>query len=219
MSDHDAAILSVDGTDRGKADRFELMLAALLGVTTLLIAFAALRASLLGDEVLKGYTESTQFYNDSSALDNADLQTFVQDQNLFLRYTEAIFKEDFEFATYMRENLFEPQLEEAVTWWEARLSEPNGPESPFEEGSPYRSPNADAVTAADAAAEASFEAGSAADDRGDKFDIATAILAVTLFSGGIASLLRSRNAQVLMVVVALTSLAVGAIYIAIGQFG
>ena len=205
----------LDRSGRG-SDRFELFAAVLLGIATLLGAYGAMRSAIVGDEVLEGFTLSSQYYAEASALDDQDTQAFVADQNVFLRYAEATFTGNDELATYLRNTLFTDELEAATVWWEAQQSLPDPPPSPFENGSPYvfgttSKPLVDA-------AESSFGAAKRADARNDRFDQATAILSITLFTGAMATLVRSRHARATLVGLAISGLALGATFVCIGEF-
>jgi hypothetical protein len=202
-----------------RSNKFELCVAALLGVAAVLAAFAALRSSMLGDEVLSGYTLSTQDYNDAIGYEAEDTQRAVQDQQLFLRYAEALNKNETEWATELRTAMFEPSLEQAVTWWEDKRDSPGAPTTPFDEGSPYELPFADKVDELYSTGDDNFNSAKRADDRGDSFDLAAAILAITLFAGGLASLLQSGAARASMIAVAVASLLFATGFVIKGQFG
>jgi Domain of unknown function (DUF4337) len=206
-------------TSNNRSDRFEIAMATLLGIATVLIAFSALRSALLGDTVLSGFTTSTQAYNDALGLASEDTQAFVQDQNLFLRYAEAKQKGDTAFANYMRNSLFEPELEQAIAWWETNEARTDGPSSPFDTGTPYASRYQAKIDQLNANGDAEFEKAKKADDQGDNFDIATAVLAITLFAGGVASLLKSRRARLMLACVGVAGLAMGLTFMAKGQMG
>lgn len=209
----------IDHTER---DRFELLIACLLGAAALLTAFCALRASLLGDTMLAGFTTSTQHYNDAIGFEAEQTQVVVEDHALFLRYIDAVQRKEADFGEYLRESLFNDNLEAAAAWWEdQRLANPDakGPMTPFDPGSPYAEPYAVEIEELNRLGDTAFAEGAAADDKGDKFDIAAAILAISLFAGGIASLLKSRRAQRLMAGMAIAAIVVGGWFAAQGQFG
>jgi hypothetical protein len=199
-----------------RSDRFELFAAVLLGIATLLTAYGAMRSAIVGDEVLEGFTLSSQYYAEASAVDDQNTQTFVADQNLFLRYAEATFSRNNGLADYLRKSLFSDQLETATVWWEGQRTAADPPESPFHDGSPYKF-DTDAQPLI-TKAEANFDAGKRADARNDRFDQATAILSITLFTGAVATLIRSRKARHAFVALALAGIALGITFIAVGEF-
>ena len=199
-----------------RSDRFELFAAILLGIATLLTAYGAMRSAIVGDEVLEGFTLSSQYYAEASAVDDQNTQSFIADQNVFLRYAEAAFTKNTELAAYLRNSLFTEQLEAATVWWERQQTGANPPESPFHEGSPYKF-EIDSKPLIDKA-ESNFNAGKRADGRNDRFDQATAILSITLFTGAMATLIRSRRARNALVALAISGIALGATFICVGEF-
>lgn len=196
--------------------RFQFFAALLLGLTALLTGYATMRSAIVGDEVLEGFTLSSQFYNDANSLDDENTQTYVADQGLFLRFAEARFAGDDELTEYLRNSLFDDRLAAAVAWWETQQTSDNPPDSPFEAGSPYR---LDDSAALEAQGDAAFEAAKKADERNDRFDQATAMLSITLFAVGLAVLVTARRARVLMVVLAIAGLCGGALLTLVGEFG
>ncbi len=197
--------------------RFEFFAALILGLAALLTGYSSMRSAIVGDEVLEGFTLSSQLYNDANSIDNANTQTAVADQALFLRYVEATFAQDDALADYLRDSLFDDRLTTAIDWWERQQAEANPPDSPFDPGSPYA--NEINPTAAAAAGDAAFDAAKRADTRNDRFDQATAMLSVTLVTVGIATLVRARPARATLMAVALAGLASGALLVSVGELG
>lgn len=196
--------------------RFEFFAAVLLGLTAILTGYATMRSAIVGDEVLEGFTLSSQHYNDANSLDDANTQTFVADQALFLRFAEASFAGEDELADYLRTSLFDDRLEAAVVWWEGQQSAGTPQDSPFEAGSPYRLED---TTALEQMGDAAFDAAKKADARNDRFDQAVAVLSITLFAVGLAVLVKARRARALMIALALAGLSGGALLTVIGELG
>lgn len=196
--------------------RFEFFAAVLLGLTAILTGYATMRSAIVGDEVLEGFTLSSQHYNDANSLDDANTQTFVADQALFLRFAEASFAGEDELADYLRTSLFDDRLEAAVVWWEGQQSAGTPQDSPFEAGSPYRLED---TTALERMGDAAFDAAKKADARNDRFDQAVAVLSITLFAVGLAVLVKARRARALMIALALAGLSGGALLTVIGELG
>lgn len=196
--------------------RFEFFAALLLGLTAILTGYATMRSAIVGDEVLEGFTLSSQHYNDANSLDDANTQTFVADQALFLRFAEASFAGEDELADYLRTSLFDDRLEAAVVWWEGQQSAGTPQDSPFEAGSPYRLED---TTALEQMGDAAFDAAKKADARNDRFDQAVAVLSITLFAVGLAVLVKARRARALMIALALAGLSGGALLTVIGELG
>lgn len=196
--------------------RFEFLAAVLLGLTAILTGYATMRSAIVGDEVLEGFTLSSQSYNDANSLDDANTQTFVADQALFLRFAEASFTGNDELADYLRTSLFDDRLEAAVVWWEAQQSAGTPQDSPFEAGSPYRLEDTSAL---EQTGDAAFDAAKKADARNDRFDQAVAALSITLFAVGLAVLVQTRRARALMMTLALVGLSGGALLTVMGELG
>ncbi len=204
--------------ERSAATRqFEFAAALLLGMAALLTAFASMRSAIVGDEVLEGFTLSSQHYSDANTIDDANSQIFIADQALFLRYVEATFENDDNLAEYLRTTLFETRLSTAVDWWEQQQSEVDPPESPFDEGTPYSFENDSAAEIA--SGDAAFEAAKRADGRNDRFDQAAALLSITLFAIGLAILVRTSRARAILAALAILGLVGGSILIVIGETG
>lgn len=196
--------------------RFEFFAAVLLGLTAILTGYATMRSAIVGDEVLEGFTLSSQHYNDANSLDDANTQTFVADQALFLRFAEASFAGENELADYLRTSLFDDRLEAAVVWWEGQQAAGTPQDSPFEAGSPYRLED---TTTLEQMGDAAFDAAKKADARNDRFDQAVAVLSITLFAVGLAVLVKARRARALMIALALAGLSGGALLTVIGELG
>lgn len=199
--------------------RIELFVAALLGIAAVLTAVSALRSALLGDEVVKGFTESSQHYGDAIAFEHAQTQQVLHDQNLFLRYVEARNADDADFAEELRSRHFTENLTAAVDWWESKPDTDEVLRTPFDEDSPYVDLHAGDIRSQNQAGDQAFERAERADNRGDLFDIAAAVLSVTLFTAGIASLLRSSSARRLTLAIAIAAMCVGIMFMIRGHFG
>ena len=197
--------------------RFEVFAAVLLGLAAMLSAFAVMRSAMIGDEVLSGFTLSSQYYNDANSFDSHNTQTFVADQNLFQRYVEARFAGDDDLARYLKEDLFRDDLRVAVVWWERRQRLAIPPESPFAEASPYRFERDPSTIYA--RGDAAFDEAKRADSRNDRFDQAVALLAITLFAAGLAALLKSRGPRRVLVTIAVCGLIAGIGFIVAGELG
>ncbi len=209
--------MTADNTTTDNAShRFEFFAALLLGLTALLTGYATMRSAIVGDEVLEGFTLSSQHYNDANNLDDANTQTYLADQALFLRFAEARFAGDEQLTDYLRTSLFDERLATAVEWWETQQTAGNPPDSPFEVGSPYR---LDDTTALEDQGDAAFEAAKKADERNDRFDQATAVLSITLFAVGLAVLVTAHRARLLMVALAIAGLCGGALLTLVGELG
>lgn len=184
----------------------ELFAAILLGIAAIFTAISAYKAALLDGDALQGYTQSTRSLNDSGTFYSQGNQTFTQDQALFVQYATASQAENAELTTYLR-TLMRPTLVKAVDWWEST----DGAKTPFEEKdeNPYAVEDFAEAEKLEKTADSQFKEGAVADDQGDKFELSSVLLAITLFLGGISTLFKSRRTQRLMLVVSTVSLGIG----------
>lgn len=167
-----------------KSKTLEIYLAILLGLAATLTAFAAFKASLIGDDMVVNYNEGIRTTDIASQAYNEGNQQFIQDQALFLEYVKANQLGDTDLANYIYSTLMTPELQASVDWWEA---EPDAI-SPFEEANTaYVLQGFEDGAALDEEAEAFFQAAQEADERSDRFELITVILAAALFFLGMAS--------------------------------
>ena len=166
--------------------RLELITAILLGLAALATAWAAFQGSQYDGQMLTSFTEANLNLSDANAYYSEGDQIFLQDEMLFLEYERAVFDGDTEFAQHLKDTLMSDQLIAAIEWWE--LPENQDFYSPFVEENPNYV--IDSYTQADELSDAtdeSFQAGQAANDTGDKYNLITVLLAASLFVLGIAT--------------------------------
>lgn len=170
-------------------DRNQLIAALILGAAAILTAFSAYNAALLDGEALQGYTESTRSLNDANAFYAQGNQTSASDQAIFVEYATATQQGNAELADYLK-TLMRPELLEAVDWWEST----DEAVTPFDEleGNPYIVEDYASAAELEETAGTQFDDGSAADEKGDKFELASVAFALTLFFGGVATLFGRR---------------------------
>ncbi|MGI9052716.1 MAG: hypothetical protein ACR2HQ_08725 [Ilumatobacteraceae bacterium] len=164
------------------------MAAILLGVAGILTAWAAYNAALTDGDALKGYTESATSTADANFFYNQGNQSVASDSGTFLQYALEIERGNPEIADLVRLNLFSPELQVATDAWD-QLAAGESPATPLlvEEYQVEAFANADALTET---AKLQFADAFAADEAGDKFELAAVFLAVSLFLAGIASLFK-----------------------------
>lgn len=85
-----------------------------------------------------------------------------------------------------------PELQEALAWWSDQPED--GAQTPFDdvEGNPYVIDDFAEGESFAADSQKQYDVGAKADDKGDQFELATVLLALTLFFGGIATLFRRK---------------------------
>jgi hypothetical protein len=166
--------------------RLELITAILLGMAALATAWAAFQGSQYDGQMLTSFTEANLSLSDANAYYSEGDQIFLQDEMLFLEYERAVYDGDTEFAQHLKDTLMSDQLIAAIEWWE--LPENQDFYSPFVDENPNYV--LDSYIQADELSEAtdeSFQAGQAANNTGDKYNLITVLLAASLFVLGIAT--------------------------------
>ena len=191
-----------DGSDSSSfKDRFELLIAVMLGVAAIVTAWAAFQSSQLGDKVQESFSEGIRLSDQASQEYNTAIATDNQDQALFLEYAKALVANDDVTAAYISDTLMSPELRAAVDWWTEQPDD-SGPDSPFVD----ENPNWDNTAWTNAAqlddeAQQFFDAAKSADTEGDNFDLLEVIVTLALFLFGVASLVRQQRIQVGLTVV------------------
>lgn len=187
----------VDGGEGSRfKDRFELLIAVMLGLAAVVTAWSAFQSSQLGDKVQESFSEGIRLSDQASQEYNNAIATDNRDQALFLEYAKALVSEDDVTATYISESLMSPELRAAVEWW-IEQPEEGGPDSPFVEENPNWD-NSQWASAAELDEEAQqyFEIAKDSDAEGDRFDLLEVIVTLALFLFGVASLVRQQRIQV-----------------------
>jgi len=187
----------IDAPAERAEDRNQLVAALILGAAAILTAFSAYNAALLDGEALQGYTESTRTLSDANAFYAQGNQTSAIDQAIFVEYASAQQTGNAELAEYLT-TLMRPELVEAVEWWQAT----DEAVTPFDEheDNPYTLSDFDEAQALEETAGEQFDDGSAADEKGDKFELASVAFALTLFFAGVATLFGRRAITVALLV-------------------
>lgn len=187
-----------------------LVAAILLGIAATLTALAAYNAALKDGEALEGYTTSNAALSESNYWYAQGNQTYAGDQQLFVAYATAVQEGQVDLSDYLL-TLMRPEMAAAVEWW---LEDPDAV-TPFDESetNPYVIAEFAEGEAEGVRSQEAFAEGRTADEVGDEFELATVLLALTLFFGGIATLFRRRAISVGLLVVATLTMLAGA-----GQF-
>lgn len=186
-----------------RAEKLEIFVAIMLGITAVFTAWATWVGSLHGGNQATSYAQS----NNMSALGNSDWneasQTLMQDMLFWNNYYE--YQINYEFAVeegddaaaekyqYMMDVLLQNNcsdgLAEAIEWAQAQEDETGYVTSPFEmEGfqeSYFENANAELEEA-----EALLEDGQQSNKNGDNFNLVTVIYSVVLFLLGIVGIFK-----------------------------
>ena len=198
-------------TAADRENRLAVVAAVLLGLAATLTAVAAYQAAIQDGKVLAHYNDAAATLSDANFYYNQGNQTYAADQQLFVQYATTAQADQTQAAAYM-ETLMRPELLDAVDWWR----EDADALTPFDDdpANPYaiaEFAEAERLTAESGAAN---EKAQAAGERGDDFQLATVLLALTLFFAGIATLFRRRFLSWTLLTVGLVSLAAGGLQLA-----
>lgn len=187
-------------------DRLSLIAAILLGIAATLTAVSAYEAALLDGEVLEKYSEANAALTASTFVLTTDLKSLSEDQVIFREYASANFENNTDLSEYIYDQMT-PNLQEAVDWW----IETDEAVTPFEdgEGNPYTGTDlTEGTDLVDQSDTISNEA-AAADKKGDKFELASVLLALTLFFAGIATLFARRRFTITLLTFGAVALVAG----------
>ncbi|GAA4121423.1 hypothetical protein GCM10022215_26400 [Nocardioides fonticola] len=189
-------------------DLLQIVAAILLGIAATLTAFSAYRSALTDGNALQGYTVASQKLADSNFFYGQGNQVEAGDRALFVAYATASQEGNTDLADYLV-TLMRPELSDAVDWWNAT----DEAVTPFDdlEGNPYVVGDyADGENLANESKDAYKEAVSA-DNQGDKLELATVFLALTLFFGGIATLFTRRPVRAGLLALGTVTLIAGSV--------
>jgi hypothetical protein len=184
-------------------DRNQLIAAIILGVAATLTAISAYLGSLEDGESLQGYTASTRTLSDANTFYAEANQVFALDQQLFITYATAAQEGNEELAQYLFDTLMRPELAAGVEWW----LDTEDAVTPFDDDptNPWEVLQQEEAMRLEALATQQFDDGASANERGDRFQLATVLFALTLFFGGVATLFgRLVVTQVLLALAVLT---------------
>lgn len=180
--------------DAGRSSALEILIAALLGIAAVLTAFAAFKADLADGDTLKAFQEGSAIYDDANQQYLEGNQQVTNDVNVFTQYVIAVLEDNQELAGEIQNRLMDPALSEATDEWVAAEGEiPSAIEADAYEVEAYA--RADALTEE---GDALFARAEDKDKEGDNFTLATVILAMALFFGGVAGVTRSHTISVAM---------------------
>jgi Domain of unknown function (DUF4337) len=130
--------------------------------------------------------------------------------NVFTQYAIAVEQGRDDLATYIKDGLMDEALLAATEEWEEADGElPSAIEAESYEVKPYQ--EAEKLVAR---GDALFDEANEKDKQGDEFTLATVILAVALFFGGVAGVTRSHLISVSMTLCAVVLVVGSGVYIA-----
>ncbi|SFK97174.1 DUF4337 family protein [Geodermatophilus ruber] len=208
MAQHADTADTTDQTE-SRERRLEIIAAVLLGLAAVATAWSAYWSAIFGGNAIQGYAQANTFTSQvSEAYGEGDTQKAF-DQSLFVTYAAELFRGDPEgLAAYIYSDVATDEFRAAIDWFNTTGDEVI---SPFDvdSGSPYAVPGYERGNGYLAEADAAYQEAVAADDKGDRFDLAAVFLALSLFFGGIATVFKRRLPQ-------LVTLTVGSVGFVIG---
>jgi hypothetical protein len=183
-----------EAATRAASERLEIWIAGLLGVVAVLTAFATYKAVLEDGDTLANFNEGIALNVQAAERDTAGLQEYSTDQATYLEFIKSSQEGAEDVATYFRNTLFSPELEEGVKWVEEGEDDPDVV-SPFQEDSPYARPEWEEAEKLRNQTKAKFDEAGVHDEDGDKYVLATVVLSIALFLLGIAGVNRQLRVQ------------------------
>ena len=189
-----------------KDTRNELWAAIILGIAATVTALAAWQAGVVGGDAAVARSDAAKHLADANFFYSQGNQTSAADQALFVPYASALNAGDQGLADYLQ-TLMRPEMSDAVDWWNATEEAV----TPFDEieGNPYTLDDLEAASAEQAESDTLSEKAEDLDAQGDKYDLAGVILAITLFFGGVATLLNKQSVQRALLGISLVTLLIG----------
>lgn len=188
-------------------DRRQLFAAIVLGLAAVLTALSSFSSSVAGGDAANLRTDAGRTLADANFFFSQANQVEAGDQVLFVAYAQANQQDDEDLQTFLL-GAMRPVMQDAITWW----AENDDAVTPFDEveGNPYVLEDLDTANARQDEADAQVAKAEAADHKATQFDLATVLLALTLFFAGVATLFRRRVVTWLLLGVSVASLGCGA---------
>ncbi|MBN1091919.1 DUF4337 family protein [Blastococcus sp. TML/M2B] len=195
-----------DARDGGR--RTEILAAFLLGLAAVATAWSAYWSAIYGGNAIQGYAQSNTLTSQAADVYGDATGQYNFDRTLFLQYAELRITGQEEAADVLRESFFSDSLAETVDWYDTTGDEVTDPFD-ADAGSPYSLAEWAQGNALSEEADAAYQEAVAADDKGDRFDLATVFLALSLFFGGIATVFRRYLPQVATLAIGGAGLLIG----------
>jgi hypothetical protein len=199
---------TADSPEQSTTDRGQLIAAIVLGLAAVLTALASYSSSLAGGDAANLRTDAGRTLADANFFYSQANQVSAGDQALFIAYAAANEQGNTNLSQYLI-TLMRAPMQESIDWW----LETEDAVTPFDDldGNPYLLEDLADANALEATAEDQVDRSQAADDKASQFDLATVLLALTLFFAGIATLFRRRGIPRLLLGVSVVTLVVGSV--------
>jgi uncharacterized protein HemX len=194
----------------GNSSALEVLIAVVLGVAAVMTAFAAYQANLANGATLAAFQEGSAIYDDANQQYLEGNQQVANDVNIFTQYAIAKERGEDDVAAYIKDGLMDDPLPAATEEWEEADGEiPSAIEADAYEVAAY-----DEAEKLVEQGDAQFAEAKTKGEEGDNFTLATVILAVALFFGGVAGVTRSHLISVSAVLCGAVLVVGSGIYIA-----
>jgi hypothetical protein len=197
-----------DPAERDGGRRTEILAAILLGLAAVATAWSAYWSAIYGGNAIQGYAQANTLTSQAADIYGDATGQYNFDRTLFLQYAELRITGQEEAADALRESFFSDSLAETVDWYDGTGDDVTDPFD-ADAGSPYSLDEWAQGNQLSEDADKAYQEAVAADDKGDKFDLATVFLALSLFFGGIATVFRRYLPQA-------ATLAIGGIGLVVG---
>lgn len=199
-----------DGTTAtSRGDRLlEIIAVLLLAVTTLGTAWCGYQSSAWNGVQTDLARESSDARVEAGREFGFATQKVAYDSSLVARYAEAVQAGNTELADFYRRSLVRPAFLPVLERWQAEVAAGGSP-SVFTDAE-YLDAQFQSYNEATTRAEAANAASQAAGNTADSYILTTILLAVALFFAGVTSSFRYKPARVMLIILAIGTVAVAA---------
>jgi hypothetical protein len=187
----------------------EIVAVLLLGIATVGTAWCGYQSSQWNGAQSDLARASSDERVEASRLFGLATQRISYDASVVAQYAEAVQTGNDNLAQFYRRTLVRPAFVPLLDQWQAQVTAGSTPTSLFEDPAYLGAQLADYQKAVERA-EASTAASQEASENADQYVITTILLAVALFFAGVTSSFRYKPARVLLVILAIGTVAVAA---------
>jgi hypothetical protein len=189
-------------TERRWGRRIDIAIVVLLSVSSLFTAWAGHQPGLWNAKATAFVNRSELRQVEATRLTTIGYQIMQIDVAIFLDWLESIQENDEEHAAFLAAR-FTAHLKSALDAWLATdpFTDSAAPSDPFRMPE-YRVPQLDEAAVADVEAATAFADAERAGDIAESYMLATILMAIVLFLGGISAKIAWMPAQIAMLVIA-----------------
>jgi hypothetical protein len=191
----------------------EIVAVLLLGIATVGTAWCGYQSSQWNGAQTDLARESSDQRVEASRLFGLATQKVAYDANIVAQYAQAVVQGDDNLAQFYRKNLVRPPFLPLLDQWQAEITAGGTPTSLFQDQAYLDAQFSEYQKAVDQA-EALSQQSQQASETSDEYVITTILLAIALFFAGVTSSFRYQPARVLLVLLAVGTVAVAAVRLA-----